>query len=239
MKQSENNISEQRAKNCNKIGSYSLVTVIKNPIINPGETISIDQYISGYGLGSGIKVVYYPSSEVFNAKQSKVSFWPKYNQEKPITWGGITGQPDEYGGTVIAGPMYRTDSGELVTFCDSEANSNKNSIITEKNLGGNPPLHYSFKTNKNAKPGTYKISFVFTYFNGENWQSSTEVVEFKIQNNFERFSTALSILAATALLITIFADGLIPFLSWLFSFIEEDHLNVACTQMSVPLLRCT
>ncbi|WP_152442313.1 hypothetical protein [Pseudomonas putida] len=229
-------ISEQRAENCRAVGSYSLVTVINNPIINPGETITIDQYISGYGLGSGVKVVHYPSSDVFDVKNSYVSFNPKFNGDDPITWGGIQGQPDETGGTLIMGPMYRTGSGELVTFCDADANSNRNSIITERKLGEKPPFHYLFKTKNTAKPGPYKISFVFTYFNGENWQSSTETVEFKIQNYFEKYNTVISILAAAALITTIFSDGVIPTTSSLWNFAKEVPSEIAFATASIFLI---
>ena len=239
MRQGVSTISELSAENCDAVGSYSLITVIKNPVINPGDTVAIDQYISGYGAGSGVKVVYYPSLEIFDQEKSYVSFGPKVNGDNPVTWGGSYGKPDANGGTLTFGPMYRTAAGRLVTFCDADAGSGRNNIITEIQLDGKPPFHYLLKTKENTKSGSYKISFIFTYFNGENWNSSIETVDFKVQNSFERYSTTLSILAALALITTIVSDAVIPGISWISEKSETIKTQQICTQMSIPILRCS
>jgi len=75
------------------------------------------------------------------------------------------------------------------------------------------PFKYVLKTAKKIKPGMYYLEFVFTYFNGEKWVSSTKNIEFKVQNFLERHAVSIGVLAMVASLSALIRFVFVPTLN--------------------------
>jgi len=198
-------------RNSDAPGDYRLATVISKTSLNPGELVNIKQYITGYGQIDGIKLVSYISSAIFDESASYMTSGFGRNKDNPSisTWGKTKLGYSNSGLTLIPGGI-KAPTWELPTFIHDMEN-NSNSILTERALPI-APFTYNLKLKPNAPPGLHYLSFYLTYFNGANWACLESRVEIKINNKFEQYSTPLSILAALALIVTIFHDGAIPIL---------------------------
>lgn len=194
-------------ENSQKPGSYKLASIISDGTLNPGELVVIKQYITGYGEISGIKIISYISSELFDEKLSHLESGLEKNKEGSdlIHWGGekinffnsgITVVPASISFGKWTSPIFDTEDGQT-------------SILTEKGLP-EAPFTYKLKLKENATPGQHYIVFYMTYFNGSEWVCLEEKVALKVNNKFEQYSSTLSVLAATALLVTILHDGIYP-----------------------------
>lgn len=76
------------------------------------------------------------------------------------------------------------------------------------------PFKYVLKTDKKLKPGMYYLEFVFTYFNGARWMTSTKNIEFKVQNFLEKNAISIGVLAILASLSVLTRFVFIPALIW-------------------------
>lgn len=228
-----------RFENHDKKGSYKLVSVARQQIINPGDTIVIDQYISGYGTGSGLKVVYYPSADIFDNDKSEFSFSIKKLDDGKFGWGGTTGKPNEHGVTMCQGPFWKFDDSPPSYFIDANEDKKNNQLLSETNIRGKSPFSYKLKTRKNTRPGNYRLNFCLTYFNGEEWETSDQICDFKINSFFERHSTLISFLAMVALLVSIIHDGAYPLYEWLSNTSANAILNKACDTINTSILHCS
>lgn len=196
-------------ENWQKPGAYKLASAINESTLNPGDLLVIKQYITGYGAISGIKIVSYISSELFLEGQSKLESGFKKNptDKNLLHWGGDTIDFLNCGLTVFPASMFKEGWLKSSEIFDIEQNSN--AILTERALP-EAPFTYKLKIKKNARAGQHYMAFYMTYYNGSEWKCLEEKVPFKINNKFEQYSTSLSIVAAIALIVTIFHDGLYP-----------------------------
>jgi hypothetical protein len=199
-------------ENNEKPGSYMLAIRADKAVLNPGEEFILEHYITGYGRATGLKMVHYPSSDIYDFENSYV----EWNLTRPdetgkMTWGAEKTYLQPIGTTLFHGDYVSAEWNESSAFVDLATNDNRTTmIISEQNLGGKSPYQYTFRLKKDAPPGVHKLHFYMTYYNGESWQCSASEVEFRINNSFEKNSTLLSSLAFFALVITISKDGLVP-----------------------------
>ncbi|WP_223503779.1 hypothetical protein [Pseudomonas sp. BF-R-24] len=192
--------------NSDKPGAYKLASKLKESILNPGETLNLEQYVTGYGSNSGFKIVCYISNNVFDEENSYLH--TELSQQKnALKWGEKKIKVDNGGFSLTPSSMQNENWEKPEFIFDTKESANY--IITEKSLI-NAPFTYKLKTHRNAKAGAHYIVFYLTYFNGSEWMCEEERVSFKINNTFERFNTLLSILAAAALIVTIAHDGIAP-----------------------------
>lgn len=191
-------------------GDYRLATVVTENSLNPGQLVNIKQYVTGYGKITGIKIVTYISNELFDEDSSYMTSGFGASKQNPSisTWGKTRINFFNSGITLIPGGILRPDWESHAYIFDVEANSNY--IITERSLP-DAPITYKLKLKRNTPAGLHYMSFYLTYFNGQKWICRENKIEIKVNNKFEQYSTALSILAATALVVTISHDGLVPF----------------------------
>ncbi|MDZ3825868.1 hypothetical protein [Pseudomonas monsensis] len=194
-------------------GAYSLATRAGESIINTGDTLSFEQYVTGYGEILNCKVQCYISSSIFDTEASYVTHSPygelQESGQMAILWGAKTETiKNDVGYTCIMEGITTTYWEKPTLFFDTDS---PGLLMTERK-SRNAPFSYSLKTKNNIKPGTHYIDFYFTYFNGAEWHSKKERIEFKVNNSFEKHSTLLSALAAAALIVTIFHDGFGPML---------------------------
>lgn len=216
-------------QNSEKPGSYLLAIRADKTVLNPGDTFILEHYITGYGKATGLKMVHYPSSDIYDFENSFVEWnLTPPDENGKMTWGAVKTQLQPIGTTLFHGDYESTDWNESSAFVDLKQNDNRTSmIISEQNFGGNSPYQYTFKLRHDAPPGIHKLHFYMTYFNGESWQCSATEVEFRINNSFEKNSNLLSSLAFLALVITISKDGLGP----TFEFISNAF------KMVLPVIR--
>lgn len=216
--------------NGEKPGSYLLAIRADKTVLNPGDTFILEHYITGYGKGTGLKMVHYPSSDIYDFENSFVE-WNLTPPDKngKMTWGAVKTPLQPIGTTLFHGDYVSADWDESSAFVDLKQNDNRASmIISEQNLGGKSPYQYTFKLKNDAPPGIHKLHFYMTYFNGDSWQCSATEVEFRINNSFEKNNTLLSSLAFLALVITISKDGIAPtvdFISNAFKTVLPDIIS--------------
>ncbi|MDR8369220.1 hypothetical protein NM213_04750 [Pseudomonas lactis] len=209
-----------------KPGSYQLATQANESILNPGDTFSFEQYITGYGEISGAKIQCYFSPDAFDHQHSTVDHSINVrelgNGISEHYWGSLTTKIDPQGFAYslkgLSTPHWETDTlfFDISTKMNGIATERKLGFKDEKKVLGKAPFEFNLKTNKKIKPGEHHIDFYFTYFNSWEWICTKERVTFKVNNRFERHATSLSILATIALLVTIFKDGIHPIFEKIF-----------------------
>ncbi|WP_219268837.1 MULTISPECIES: hypothetical protein [Pseudomonas] len=193
-----------------KPGAYKLASLLKESIVNAGDIVSIDQYITGYGANSGLKLVCYISNKIFDESASTLTTElspPSEKNNNTFQWG-LKKIPVENGGfSLTPGKLQLEHWPKAEAIFDTTLGNNY--ILTERSLSS-APFAYKLQTLRNAKAGVYYLSFYLTYFNGNEWVCEEDKVDFRINSTFERYNTTISLLAATALIVTIFHDGVGP-----------------------------
>lgn len=201
----------QNFKDSERPGSYRLASTISDNTFNAGDAIRIDQYITGYGACSGIKIICYISSHIFDEPNSKLNsgLRPPTPDTPLLRWGNEEIPISNGGYSFTLSSMKNELWPEKSSVFDTKEGYNY--IITERNLSG-APISYTLKLHENVKPGNHYLSFYMTYFNGAEWICEEEKIQFRVNNTFEKYNTLISALAATALLVTIIHDGVFPLL---------------------------
>lgn len=65
-------------------GAYELVIRVAQPIVDPGDKLQVEVYISGYGVIHGARMVSYPSPSVFSLSDSHVNCVGNTRQLGPL-----------------------------------------------------------------------------------------------------------------------------------------------------------
>lgn len=173
-----------------KPGSYEQALVLYGAVISPGETIRIEQFVTGYGEIRLAKLVFYPAREIFDHERSFVSLGIK-ESGKSLVFGRQRELVKEDGfavsllGLRIESSDQWTDSTLIVDAGTNFPADVQPQIATEMRLE-KAPFEYELVTRDDVKPGKYALEFHFTYFNGSAWKTSSKKVEFQVQNWFER-----------------------------------------------------
>lgn len=68
---------------------------------------------------------------------------------------------------------------------------------------GLSPFSIRLNTFKNIDPGTYNITIVYTYFNGQDWSGQQQTISFKVKNYVERNTTWLTIVGLIFALVAV------------------------------------
>lgn len=210
--------------NGEKPGSYMLATRVGETNINPGERLVFEQYITGYGRIESAKIQCYISSDIFDFESSIVTHSLKMNSDTGmITWGRLKHKVDNLGFNAVLRGVKLNKWDEGTMFCD--ADSEGSCVLTELKCDL-APFSYDLVTNNNIKPGSHYIDFYLRYYNGVEWVVRNERLNFKVNSFFERHNTLISLLAATALVVTIAGSGLLPMFKAVHEigiFVSEVH----------------
>lgn len=86
-----------------KPGAYDLIIRISQPIVDPGDRLRVEVYISGYGVIEAAKVAFYPSPEVFDPSKSKVKGSLKRCKDGLWGWGKDSTELDAIGHVLSLG----------------------------------------------------------------------------------------------------------------------------------------
>jgi hypothetical protein len=190
--------SPRKNKYADKLGSYGIIARTSSDVIDPGEILFIEIYVSGYGIIDSAKLVFYPSPGIIDSddKDSYVII-DMHKKNEMWVWGARRCRLHEEGNAIgFTGGLYSPEWAAPSVFFDL----NETQISTEKRMGGVAPVHINLKTKCKAKAGNHSINFVFTYFNGSHWSTCSSTVQFKIRNFFERNDKVFLILGAIAAL---------------------------------------
>ncbi|WP_445672424.1 hypothetical protein [Pseudomonas inefficax] len=193
-------------ENSEACGSFALASRVSEAVLNPGETLKFEQFITGYGEIKQCKIQCYISSDIFEHTASKITHGiNKDPKSGMITWGQQSHNVGGEGFHIIFNGLQAPQWNESTVFFDATPGMLATEIILTK-----APLDYALKTKKNIKPGAHYLDFYMTYFDGYEWRITKERVDFRINNSFEKHSSLISFLAFAALIVTILHDGIGP-----------------------------
>lgn len=186
-------------------GAYGLAIRLTNTVINPGDLLEGELFISGYGNISLSKLVFYPSPNLIdtNENASYILTGLGDNNDNKAKWGnerisishsGVALDLSESGLSLRnwerATPYFDTDTHPLPT------------IATERKLAGSAPMHLFLKTKKDALPGVYSLQFLYTYYDSQQWQNCLYEIQFTLRNFYQRHEIKVWLLGAFAALIS-------------------------------------
>lgn len=200
----------RKAPNAEKPGSYQIATRTGKTTINAGDTLSFEQYLTGYGNIKTAKLQAYISTDAFDLEESYIlSSLMQTNIDGgfKLTWGNNKDKLSETGFTCLMAGIQANGDDESTMVFDASNTSAAPILLCEQKLD-HAPFEYSLKTKSALSPGDHYIDFYLTYFSGEKWITSKERVPFKIRNVFEKYAKTISTLALIAS-----ASGIIRFVA--------------------------
>ena len=176
----------QNKANFEKPGKYELVLRMDKNEIEAGDSVTMELYITGYGhFGLG-KLFFLPTMNWYDLEHSTLITGMQVDQIKhQFFWGHDTASLNAQGFLLTLGGVEYPDTS-ITIFIDAESIKQDLSISTEYKIKKLPPFLFKFATLSDLEPGNYTVNFVFTYFNGQDWQNSQQTGTIKIKNVFER-----------------------------------------------------
>lgn len=195
---------------------YSIDAHVRNPVVNPGDTVEIEVYLSGYGIPEKNKLMMIWSSPYVIDKTGPGNFTFLTNYDintNTITWGFIdlrstigntTGAPCAW---LVLPPVFFEPAAALLPkeFPDTGLRM----VMGETNWNDEPPILVKLKTSEVALSGDYQVKFTFTYGNETNLKQDYESVEFHITSRWERNQQKYSICLGVGIPIVLFVAGII------------------------------
>lgn len=120
-------------------------------------------------------------------------------------WGANKRGILEYGIALCLTSGFINEEGNSSMFIDYEGGEKQRNpmILTEMTMSNKPPFKWHLKTLKNAKPGNYKLSFSFSYFNGDKYIMDIQVLDIKILYWYEKHEKTLKRLAYITVFLSI------------------------------------
>lgn len=210
-------------------GSYALAIRASNPIINPGDAVELEVYITGYGRITGPKVSSTLPPNFVDTKRSSVSHSFKRppdgeatslatvefgGREDPISSVGFVSQLAGVSG-YIAEDGTDVDWGEHTLFWDANyPGEGRTPTIASEMHRGKAPLEVNLQTTKQIPPGNHSFQFHLTYFNGEQWQTTSQSVTLVVRNWFQRNQALTWSLGALGILFTVLSLSMNVVVNW-------------------------
>ncbi len=224
-----NTIYPKQILSGNKTGVYKQVLNADQTTVSKGDYINIEHFISGYGLVDikTAKIFYSTSADIIAIPGSFIthSFKSTYYDdvdETHIGWGGKT-EPITRSSAILVLSGTTDLEGRLATLTsfDDSHKLRPPVIMTEIFTGRyieneQAPIHWKIKIKDDLKAGNYYITFVFTYFNGESWQSDKVELPIKVMAWYEKQESLIQKAAWFIFFITF-----ISFILSIISFIDN------------------
>lgn len=174
-------------------GKYAVVALLNKSELDPGDSLKLSIFFTGYGMIKSAKLFYETSStQVFDSNTLIIGgmglegkgkiFWGKDSNKYSFNKGNVIELTD------MGLPINQDDATPFVDF-----SLRSNVLVTEFEIV-NPPLQYQFRINDDAGGNSYKITLYLTYFNGHAWQVSKQEIDFKISSFIDRHQVILWIL---------------------------------------------
>lgn len=203
-------------ENADRKGYYDLVARINNGVINRGQFLEVEVYISGYGNIQNPKFVFFPSLSIISEKESEI-FYDLGKVEGRIKWGQSKMAASEDGIFIdlSGGIIYsKWETKKPTLFFDVRMPKGAGQIMTETSQNKKPPIKLNLKIKRKAAAGNHFLHFAFTYFNGEEWTGSTQLITFTINNIFQENEVLLQWVAIVVAVVTI-ASSMLSIISLL------------------------
>lgn len=196
-KYSKRRFFEQWQKWRPSVSVYSLIARARTPIVNPGDAVEIELFLSGYGMPEKHKlnimwsspyiieednpgVVSYNIGHKVNPDNEN-EIMPAFKYfEYPLPYHGVVG----YLNKAYFLDLKEAQKREYIPQVISE--SAYFDIKNQKPSDALPPLLIRLNTSKDASPGDYEVTFAFTYGNEERLLQDYKSVQFHIRNKFEK-----------------------------------------------------
>jgi len=211
-----------------KEGHYELLVRNINPVIDPGEWLEIEGYITGYGIIQNSKLAIFVSSEIFE-KESSIIHVDLTKKENGIIFGGNP-MPFEFGKVIdYSGGLKLKNWAQRTMFFDL-SKKGETPIISTETKQGQAPIFLRLKTKGKSKSGMYTMHFAFTYFNGIGWKGSRQDIKFTVRNVLQRNENFAWWIAIIATLIAI-TRGITAILKFFYKKgTKKDNLTNQSTQ---------
>ena len=182
-------------------GSYAPAVRLIRSRVDPGDDLEGDVFITGYGDIGSAKLVFYPSSGLFDSGQSMVMFGYK-QMDGVVTFGGQEAGCGDDGVTLLlVGGVLATGWERPSLFFDMKK-GDLPPIATETRQG-RAPVSFRLRVRNDARPGEYQLQFILTYFNGMEWRTTSVTVSMVVRNLLQRYEIQAAILASTAAVVAI------------------------------------
>ena len=180
-----------------KPGSYDLLIRVSKPILDPGDKVHVDVYISGYGNIKSTSVYIMPSWSIFSIDDSKIA----------------TGNSDAQKWDPLSELVSIGDQNFFDLYPDQP---NKYMISSEINWapGSKAPINFDLKINPETLPGIYSINFILKYYNGERWVTKSTSINVTVRNFYQRNEIPVWVVGGTAAFLSIIST-ICVFLNWL------------------------
>ncbi len=182
-------------------GSYEPAIRIRNPVINPGETLEVEVFITGYGRIGPSKLAFYPSPGIFNDRDSFTCFGIKRDGDL-LTWGARQEPVGEAGCVIGLHGGVQVPEWDMPSFFVDLSDQIPPQILTETSQV-NAPISFSLSTLPDAAPGTYRVQFYLTYYNGNYWSVAKQDVSSGVRSLLQRYEVTVAVIAFIAAAATI------------------------------------
>jgi len=167
---------------------YSIVAGVSNPTINPGESVKIIVYLSGYGIPGKCKLqVIWPYVGVIDAAEGNITSLEYYVSDGNVVGVRPSPIPLALGNTTGSSGAWFVPAN--ATFWNVPQSMQSNipdtgirMINGEFTWNGYAPISIELKTEDKAKPGDYQIGLTFTYGNETDKKQDSKTVEFHIRS---------------------------------------------------------
>ena len=169
-----------------KAGAFDLVVRASRSMVNPGERVSLELFISGYGQIENACVGVYPSWLIFDIEKSYVCI----REEVAVPMdplGVIVGISDE-------------------SFFDAKGAFQISTECKTAPPAAKAPISLDLQLDPKAPSGIYSIQFLLKYFNGESWDTRTYTTNITIMNFYQRHETVVWGFGGVAACLSIIKD---------------------------------
>lgn len=222
--------------------AYDVIPIVRTPNIDPGESIDIGIYVSGYGDVDRSKVsIFHSQPQILDKenpgelKHNIVGGLDKSSNEIQTLFTGDviieegldpTLELTQSGVTLSLSPIHFADDpgwGPPRGHSHYAKNETYPRILSETTFNSRSPVEITYFTSDQASPGDYEIHAVLTYGNGEQTQQSKESVSVHINNRRERWEPVPTIAIILAALIALFS---LMYDTGIFSYIFEGWTEI-------------
>lgn len=191
-------------------GHYELSARSLNATVNPGESINIEVFITGYGdIKTGKLFTSFPSKFVEEGDQSfsTTNLLVLDNNTKEIYFSGPKMYAAETG--IIIRLFDNVDKMVAIFdagLIDNNKKNIKSEIISTEIKIKNAPIELHLKTQNDVLPGNYIIKLYFTYFNGVNWNTSTQNISIEVPSWLKRNEIYLWVFGTILVILSLIQD---------------------------------
>jgi hypothetical protein len=174
-------------------GKYEIVVRAVNQIVNPGGTVLFEAYITGYGEITVAKLYSSFPKDIIEIGENTYVTHSLGNDNTNIYFGARKETIDQ-AGNIMDLVGIKTEKWDystmfidfnLFSFKPKSALVQTRKILTESNINKSP-VEFHLKTIKEASPGIYTFKFYLIYFNGSEWNISTEKIQIEVPSWLKR-----------------------------------------------------